>query len=462
MSGSVASGTATLLLARIVPPVASFGIFYVAVRNWGPEAWGLFHLLLSLYAVFQMLAGLGVDIMVLHRVSAEPQGLPPLLRAVSRVLFRTGLFLGLAMIAVTWFLTTDSEVRFAAVWFGAALPAASLSPSLEAAWISLGRTRRVAAVVLSEHGLRVVGSMIALTMGGGPIALSMVLFGSKGLGAFLLLLPLRKIEGSPESIGLATLIKQASPFALFFVLNAFLGRVDSLLVGIFRPFEDVGYYGTAIRFVLLPTLIAQAFGMALYPHLARARLTTEKFQRVLETALLTLSAVSFIPAALLVAFADPILRSLGMEEYLPAAPILVLLSLALPAWFSTEVLFRALVAKERLGDCLRAAVLQVGLGVVALTWATKTGGANGTAGAVVGIAWLGTIIYAIFLLQESASSLRNWLVVLLMGATVVAGSHVLAPMQPVYALTLVTAYAVAALALCVWRRGDLLVLLDVD
>ncbi len=213
MPGSVASGAATLVLARIVPPLASFGVFYLAVLHWGPDGWGLFHLLLSVHAVLQMVAGLGVDLMVLEKGSSKPQELPVLLHAASGLLFRGGLFLGAAMVAVAWSLSADSEARVAAVWFAAALPASSLSPTLEATWISLGRTRRVGDVALCEHGLRVLGSFIALSMGGGPAALALVLFGSKWIGTASLLLPLRKIEGPPEPIAFATLVRQASPFA---------------------------------------------------------------------------------------------------------------------------------------------------------------------------------------------------------------------------------------------------------
>ncbi len=171
---------------------------------------------------------------------------------------------------------------------------------------------------------------------------------------------------------------------------------------------------------------------------------------------------SFVPAALLFTFAEPLLRSLRMEHYLPAAPILALLALALPAWFSTEILFRALVAKGRLSDCLRAAVLQVSLGVAALTWATKMYGVEGAAAAAVSVAWLGTAVYSFFLLQESSISLRSWLRVLLIGATFVGATRTLAPMYSGYALTLIGMYTVAALALGAVRRGDLSVLLDVD
>ena len=462
MPGSVASGAATLLLARIIPPIASFGVFYLAVVHWGPDAWGLFHLLLSVHAVLQMVSGLGIDLMVLQRVAAQRRELPPLLRAVSGLLFRTGLFFGAAMVAVAWSLSSNNEVRLAAVWFGAALPASSLSPALEAAWISLGRTHRVATVVLCEHGLRVFGSFIALSMGGGPAALAFVLFGSKWLGTALLLLPLRKIEGSPEPIGFATLAKQASPFALYFVVTAFLGRIDSLSLSVFRPLNDVGYYGTAIRLVFLPTIASQVFGIALYPHLAKARRVPERFDRLLRVGLLTLCAVSFIPAALFIAFAEPVLHLLRMEDYLPAAPILALLAFALPAWFSTDVLFRALVAKERLGDCLRAAAIQVGLGVAAMVWATKMYGTEGAAAAAVAVAWLGTVVYSCFLLRESAVWLQAWLLVLLIGATVIGGSHALAAMHPDYALTLIGMYTFATLAWGVVYRDELSVLIDVN
>jgi O-antigen/teichoic acid export membrane protein len=340
-----------------------------------------------------MAAGLGVDLLLLQKVSARPEKLPALLRAVSRLVFRAGLVLGAAMIMVTWFLSADAEARRAAVFFGVALPASSLAATLEASWVSLGNAHRVALIVMLEHSIRLLFSFAALAMGGGPAALALVLCASKWLGTALLLLPLRKVGGTTEPITLSTLIRQASPFALFFAASALLHRMDSLAVAVFRPLVDVGYYGAATRLVLLPTIVSQAFGIALYPHLARARAVPDRFDRLARAALLAACAASFVPAGVLMAFPEPILRLLGMEDYLPAASLLALLALALPALFSTEVLFRSLLARDRLGACLRVAGLQVGLGAVTLIVATNLYGVRGAALVTVGFAWLGTAGY---------------------------------------------------------------------
>ena len=271
MAHSVASGTAALLLARIAPPVASFGVFYLALLHWEPETWGLFHLFLSAQAVLQMAAGLGVDILVLQKSSAQPQELPRLLRTASSLLLRVGFGLGATMVLFVAFVTDEPQSLWAAVFFGGAIPAASLAPTLEASWVSLGRAHRVTPIVVLEHGTRLLGSFAALTMGGGPALLAIVLFASKWLGTVLLFQPLRSVPGANERLSLATVVRQASPYAFFFAASAFLSRMDSLALALFRPMDEVGYYGAATRLVLFCTIASQAFGLALYPPLAASR-----------------------------------------------------------------------------------------------------------------------------------------------------------------------------------------------
>jgi O-antigen/teichoic acid export membrane protein len=448
---SIVFGTAVLLLARLVPPAASFGVFYLAVLHWGPETWGLFHILLSVYTVLQLIGGLGVDLLVLQKASAQPDELPRLIRAVAGLLGRVGVVLGGVMAMMTWVIWADTDTRLAGIFFGGAIPAAALTPTLEASWISMGRPQRVGAVVLLEHGIRLLASFAALKIGGGPAALAFVLFLSKWLGTVLLTAPLWKFQLGSDGMSLSSLIRSASPFALFFVVAAVLHRMDSLVVAAVRPLAEVGYYGAAVRIVLLPTVASQAFGVALHPHLAHlvtlATGSSADIRQLGKAGLASLGALSFIPAIVLVSFPTPLLSLIGMNAYLAAAPLLAILAFMLPALFSIEVLFRCLISQGRLRSCLRIVLTQAILGFGTLVLATHLYGLRGAAAASVAIAWIGAAAYLITLERIGISLWRSWSIVLLVGGASTVLVATLAPVQPGFALLLLGIYTGGTLAL---------------
>ncbi|HEX9726366.1 MAG TPA: hypothetical protein VGC53_18960 [Vicinamibacteria bacterium] len=129
MPHSVPGGTAALLLARLAPPAASLGVFYLALLHWKPETWGLFHLLLSAQAVLQMAAGLGVDLLIFQKGFAQPQEIPRLLRAASSLLLRVGVGLGAAMVLFVTSVTQEPPSLLAACFLAGAIPAASPAPT---------------------------------------------------------------------------------------------------------------------------------------------------------------------------------------------------------------------------------------------------------------------------------------------------------------------------------------------
>ena len=452
MAHSVASGTAALLLARLAPPAASFGVFYLALLHWEPETWGLFHLLLSAQAVLQMAAGLGIDLLVLQKSSTQPKELPRLLRAAAALLLRVGFGLGLAMVLFVAFVTDEPQSIWAAVFFGGAIPAASLAPTLETSWVSLGRAHRLAPIVILEHGTRVLGSFAALSMGGGPALLALVLLLSKWLGTALLFQPLRSGSGATERLSLGTVVRQASPYALFFAAAAFLSRMDSLVLAFFRPMDEVGYYGAATRLVLFCTIASQAFGLALYPHLAASRSSSERYHRVARASLVGLGAVSFVPTGLLHAFSETTLRVLHVDTYLPAASLLSILSLALPALFSSEAFFRCLLAEERLRSALRVAGLQMVMGIPALFAGAFLHGARGVAMVSVFVAWAGALGYLISLQRNGLVLWSSWAPVMAIGGAVTLGMSKTAATRPIGALAILSVYALMIVGQAGLRR----------
>ncbi|HEX9726367.1 MAG TPA: hypothetical protein VGC53_18965 [Vicinamibacteria bacterium] len=308
--------------------------------------------------------------------------------------------------------------------------------------------------MILEHGTRLLASFAVLTVGGGPALVALAFLVSKWLGTALLFQPLRHLTGTAARLSLGFVVRQALPFALFFAASAFLNRMDSLVLAFFLPLADVGFYGAATRLVFFGTIASQAFGLALHPYLLASRSRPERYHHLASTSLAKVAAVSFVPAGFLHAFPSSTLRLLHIDPYLPAASLIAILSLALPALFSSEVFFRCLLAEDRVRGAVRVAVLQIAIGLPSLVVAAFLYGAQGVAMASLLVAWLGALGY-LFACQKTGLVLwSRWTMALAFGGTVTAGVKALAPSHSNLALVLLAAYALAAIGHGISRWRD--------
>lgn len=279
--------------------------------------------------------------------------------------------------------------------------------------------------MILEHGTRLLASFAVLTVGGGPALVALAFLVSKWLGTALLFQPLRHLTGTAARLSLGFVVRQALPFALFFAASAFLNRMDSLVLALFLPLADVGFYGAATRLVFFGTIASQAFGLALHPYLLASRSRPERYHHLASTSLAKV-----------------------------AASLIAILSLALPALFSSEVFFRCLLAEDRVRGAVRVAVLQIAIGLPSLVVAAFLYGAQGVAMASLLVAWLGALGY-LFACQKTGLVLwSRWTMALAFGGTVTAGVKALAPSHSNLALVLLAAYALAAIGHGISRWRD--------
>lgn len=145
------------------------------------------------------------------------------------------------------------------------------------------------------------------------------------------------------------LLKHSWPLALMLVLNMIYFRSDTLILSLFRPAAEVGHYSLAYRLIESALFFPAMFGGLLFPRLSRAVATQNwpKAKALLRAGFEWQLLCAALAVIMLVFLAHPLIVFLSGPEFAPAAPLLVILSLALAAMFLGNLFGFALVALEK-------------------------------------------------------------------------------------------------------------------
>lgn len=147
---------------------------------------------------------------------------------------------------------------------------------------------------------------------------------------------------------IAPILASAWPFALFGLLGGLMINTDMIMLGWYRPAQDLGFYAAAYKpvqlFWIFPTLLASSF----FPILSRlAHKDNEKFRLVFEKAM----AVVFLVGLPLVAgglvLSHDFIRIIFGNEYLPAIPVFQILLLTVFLVFPGSLLGNAIFCYDK-------------------------------------------------------------------------------------------------------------------
>ena len=147
---------------------------------------------------------------------------------------------------------------------------------------------------------------------------------------------------------ISPILASAWPFALFGLLGGLMINTDMIMLGWYRPAQDLGFYAAAYKpvqlFWIFPTLLAGSF----FPILSRlANENNEKFRLVFEKAM----AVVFLVGMPLIAgglvLSHDFIRIIFGNEYLPAIPVFQILLLTVFLVFPGSLLGNAIFCYDK-------------------------------------------------------------------------------------------------------------------
>lgn len=159
----------------------------------------------------------------------------------------------------------------------------------------------------------------------------------------LLLLPSRPGR-PPKRAQITALFRRSMILGLILIASVLAGKIDTILLGIFRTSGEVGQYGFAYR-IFDVILVFPVFVMnAIYPLSLKAKTDLEAKNLIKHTSLVMIAAG--LVCSLIVWFSSPLISLIrpGMEL---SIQVLKILSLSLPLFYLTAPLMWSLISQKR-------------------------------------------------------------------------------------------------------------------
>jgi O-antigen/teichoic acid export membrane protein len=176
------------------------------------------------------------------------------------------------------------------------------------------------------------------------------------------------------------LLRDAVPLGLVTMLGLLHFKVDSLMLSVLRPAEDLGIYAVAYRFLEQALIIPGLFLAALFPILTRlVSARAPEGELVLRRAFDVLLLVAVPLAIAVFALAEPLVAVLAGESFGDAVAPLRILALALVLAFANAPFAMALVALNERRALIAASAAGLALNIGLNAWAIPAYGYTGAA-----------------------------------------------------------------------------------
>jgi O-antigen/teichoic acid export membrane protein len=362
VAAQVARNTAAQALGKAAVLAIGAASIAVTTRYLGAAGYGSFALALAFVQMLGVLADFGIVTVVVREISRRPERTAELVGSALAL----RLLLGVAVVALAGLLSLalpySPDVRVAILIAGLpfmlGLATTSLTTIFQAR-LQMGRA------AIAEVAGRVAGFGALLAVIEADLGFKAVVASTAVGAAVALAVTLAMVRVRPQLRHWRELAVPAIPLGVALAVNEVYFRADTVILSLFRPFEEVGYYTLAYRvfelLAVLPAIVMTSAFPLLSRHIDEQR---ELAARVVDaTADLFAAAAAPIAAGGLV-LAPELVRLVAGDGFDGAVtPLRLLLCAAGAAWVS-GLLGYTLIAADR-----RRAVLLLSLAVLAINLA---------------------------------------------------------------------------------------------
>lgn len=326
---------------RAVSTLLGLFVFALMARALGPENYGAYTIIISFLQFFAMLVDFGLAL-IGNRLAGEAQTKDEESKIFSnlltiRFLSATAFFILAILIGFLFFpysLMVKKGFIIVAPSFLFLALIQNLTPIFQ-------KKLRIDRVILAEILGRVV--LFGLVFLCVKLNLSFFYFlWAISLSSFFNFLLLQKFAQKFINLKFAfnwdlwkKIFSLSWPIALSIIFNLMYLKTDTLILSLFRPQEEVGFYGAAYKVLDIFTGLATAFMGFLLPRFTFlwVQAEKEKFFSLFQKTFDSISYLVFLILAIGYFLSPPIMVFLAGKHFLPAGKILSLLLIALWAVF---------------------------------------------------------------------------------------------------------------------------------
>lgn len=322
-----AKNTAWLFTEQILRIIVGFFVGVWVARYLGPEKYGIFSYALAFVAIFQGIAKLGLDRIVVREIVREPEKAHIYLGTSFWLKFAAGIFTFFLIFVISW-LTADTFQTFL---FISIIAAGIIFQSFEvvdfyyqatvqAKYISI---RRIIQLILSSlikvYLIIIEADLIWFVL--------VTLFDAVSLAIFSY--AIYKKQGLPQflkylDVNLAKrLIKDSFPLLLSSIAVMIYMRIDQVMIKNMLGDKEVGLYSAVVRLVEVWYFIPMVITSSLFPAIVNAKkISEELYTKRLKFLFSFLALLSILISLIVTLGSKDIIKILYSEKYLEASEVL--------------------------------------------------------------------------------------------------------------------------------------------
>ncbi len=402
----VARNVAATLATQILSWGLSFAVTLYLPSYLGSHGLGVLTLAGSFAGIFSIGVGLGTSTVLTRDIARDPERVGEM--TLAALLLR--LPLGLLAIAMAWGVARGlgytpfvSGIILVAV---AAMLAGLLNDVLGAALGGLQEIPRRNLAALADKFV-VSGLTILLVMRHAPW---WMLAAAGGISACVSLainasafMPYWKTLRLPSWDTMRLLARQGLPFLTTAIFVSVYGNCDALLMSKLSSFDAIGWYGLAKRLGGTTMFIPFALTSAMLPALANLHQNDRGAFDAAARRMFNFLVICAVPfAAVLIMAPGQIIALVTQKQasFAPAAPVLMIMGMAIILWFLSQAAATVLIASDRQGALSRITAISALVCVPvtgSLIFLTQRTLHNGALGALLGDALIEAYMVSAYL-----------------------------------------------------------------
>lgn len=317
---TVVKNTSSLFGAQLITSLLTPLLFIYIARTLGDEIFGKYSFILSLTAIFLIIADFGIKGVAIRDVSRDEKKVESYLGNIIILKLFFSTFCTLVLVLSVYFLDLPRDTTLASYIFAGGLFFQSMSYAFRWVLHALQVMGKEAIIRVLDRFLIFVFSVLVLWHGFGLIALSIVFLMTQFIIFLTSIVFVTKTAGLPpirSNLSFSKyLIKTAVFFALCEVLWMIYFKIDIVMLAIIRGETHVGWYNAAYVIVNYITLISMLSMQVMFPVLSnlfkketnRLKEATERLFRYL-----LVIALPIVPAIFILS--DKIIIFLYGTEY---------------------------------------------------------------------------------------------------------------------------------------------------
>lgn len=429
-------------------------------RHFGETEYGRFSFVLAYVGYFAVIAEMGFQMIFVRELVRQPERAPDLLSAM--LIIRLALFGLSGGLAATLILLPGYPAETVhLVWIMVfAMVVSSRMPSIRTVYEQIFQAglRMKIPILLRLLDSLIIIALLYAAIGAAPALKTIIIIYVVSFipGMILMMRLSRGLIRPAARIDFASiryLFRQALPLTLLGIFAMLAGRIDVLLLSLWRSEAEIGLYSAAYRLTEALRIFPTAALMSLFPLVSGvSREHPEPAGSLLQTGL-KLPLIIVIPACIMTTFiANAVIELFYTAAYIPAGRSLsVLVWAEAPAVF-TLLLSQTLIALDRRYEVVGMSFLQLAVNVALNLFLIPQSGYIGAAVATVFTELAGWIGYSFIIYRVTGWSTLSVVRPLLpaTGAAILCGY-----LLQGYAPGVIATGCAAVYGLVLWRSGGL-------